>query len=92
MKRGGGKVSRINREQKVVHWSRKGHPKLLPKKEAAVPIKPPICCAALSHQEGLPGGVSSCEDFLLIVKRFWLCSPFCCDLPTNHAEMGLQRG
>jgi len=54
VKRGGGKASWINREQSVVHWSRKRHPKLLPKQEAAVPIKPPICCVDLSHQKGLP--------------------------------------
>lgn len=72
-------------------WSRKRHPKLLPK-EAAVSMKSQVCHAALSYQEGLPGGVSSYEDFVLITKRFWFGSPFCYDLPTDHAEVELTEG
>lgn len=88
-----GKVTWINKEQKAVNWDRKRYHKLLSKKEAAAPIKSPICCAAFSHQEGLPGMKPSCEDVLLIAERFGfdLCFVVASPEIMQRWEVGVQR-
>lgn len=71
-----------------MHWDRKRYHMVLSKREGTVPIKSPLCCAAFSHQEGLHSVISSCGDVLLVAKRFWLCSLFCCGLLRDPTELG----